>query len=110
MRAGDVLRLDRACSVQFIHPITVRVIRKLDWITYDGWCWIDCYQLGSNGEALARRSLFLMPEYVQYVPQPPPRPPATGRKPVAKRRGAPAAPLGSTETAPSRDTRRAGVR
>ncbi|MFG2051850.1 hypothetical protein ACGFIW_31010 [Micromonospora sp. NPDC048935] len=43
MKAGDLLRLDRAASIQFMIPITVRVIRKLDWITYDGWCWIDCY-------------------------------------------------------------------
>ncbi|MET8043613.1 hypothetical protein ABZU25_22450 [Micromonospora sp. NPDC005215] len=42
MKTGDMLRLDRAVSVQFMRPITVRVIRVLDWITYDGWAWIDC--------------------------------------------------------------------
>ncbi|MEU8088307.1 hypothetical protein AB0B57_32430 [Micromonospora sp. NPDC049101] len=62
-------------------PITVRVIRKLDWPTYYGWCWIDCYQVDSRGEAIARRSLFLRPDHVQYAPPPPPRPPATRRKP-----------------------------
>ncbi|MEU8283756.1 hypothetical protein AB0C01_05410 [Micromonospora sp. NPDC048905] len=68
MKTGDMLRLDRAVSVQFLHPITVRVIRVLDWITYDGWAWIDCYQLGPSGDAVARRSLFIQPARVQYVP------------------------------------------
>ncbi|MET8089232.1 hypothetical protein [Micromonospora sp. NPDC005220] len=68
MKAGDMLRLDRAVSVQFGHPITVRVIRVLDWITYDGWAWIDCYQVGPTGDAVARRSLFIQPAHVQYVP------------------------------------------
>ncbi|MCG5435170.1 hypothetical protein [Micromonospora foliorum] len=71
MKTGDMLRLDRAASVQFMHPITVRVIRVLDWITYDGWAWIDCYQLGPNGDAVARRSLFIQPAQVQYVPPSP---------------------------------------
>ncbi|MGC5286676.1 hypothetical protein [Micromonospora sp. DT231] len=85
MKAGDLLRLDRAASVQFMIPITVRVIRKLDWITYDGWCWIDCYQLDDKGDAIARRSLFLMPEHATYVPPPPPRQTPVGRKPLARK-------------------------
>ncbi|WP_328654864.1 hypothetical protein OG598_14165 [Micromonospora sp. NBC_00330] len=68
MKTGDMLRLDQAVSVQFMQPITVRVIRVLDWITYDGWVWIDCYQLGPTGGAVARRSLFIQPAHVQYVP------------------------------------------
>jgi hypothetical protein len=28
-----------------MRPIVVRVIRVLDWPTYDGWLWIDGYQL-----------------------------------------------------------------
>ncbi|MGC4744202.1 hypothetical protein ACLQ28_00855 [Micromonospora sp. DT201] len=36
-RTGDVLHLTRAASVQFLRPIFVRVIRVLDWPTYDGW-------------------------------------------------------------------------
>ncbi|WP_405429507.1 hypothetical protein [Micromonospora sp. NBC_00617] len=60
-RAGDVLHLTRAASVQFLRPIFVRVIRVLDWPTYDGWLWIDGYELAANGDAVARRSLFVMP-------------------------------------------------
>ncbi|MEK8106067.1 hypothetical protein NKG94_14530 [Micromonospora sp. M12] len=37
-------------------------------ITYDGWAWLDCYQLGPSGDAVARRSLFIQPARVQYVP------------------------------------------
>ncbi|WP_435795053.1 hypothetical protein [Micromonospora arida] len=43
-RPGEVLHLTRAASVQFLRPIFVRVIRVLDWPTYDGWLWIDCYE------------------------------------------------------------------
>ncbi|MEW2144590.1 hypothetical protein AB0869_17460 [Micromonospora vinacea] len=68
MKTGDMLRLDRAVSVQFMNPITVRVIRVLDWVTYDGWAWIDCYQLGPTGDAVARRSLFIQPAHAQHVP------------------------------------------
>ncbi|MDG4761988.1 hypothetical protein [Micromonospora sp. WMMD710] len=59
--SGDVLHLTRAASVQFLRPIFVRVIRVLDWPTYDGWLWIDGYELAANGDAVARRSLFVMP-------------------------------------------------
>ncbi|MFG1840666.1 hypothetical protein ACGFH8_19850 [Micromonospora sp. NPDC049175] len=48
-------------------PIAVRVIRRLDWPTYHGWCWIDCYQLDSRGHAIARRTLFVQPEHVRYA-------------------------------------------
>ncbi|MCX5070592.1 hypothetical protein OOJ91_32630 [Micromonospora lupini] len=44
----------------------LRVIRKLDWPTYDGWAWIDAYELDAKREAVARRSLFVRPECVQY--------------------------------------------
>ncbi|MEU7574839.1 hypothetical protein [Micromonospora sp. NPDC049240] len=37
IRAGDLLRLDRAASVQFCRPITVRVIREIaSRSTFDG--------------------------------------------------------------------------
>jgi hypothetical protein len=75
-RAGDVLHLTRAASVQFLRPIFVRVIRVLDWPTYDGWLWIEGYELAANGDAVARRSLFVMPAGLIW-----PDPPA----PVARR-------------------------
>ncbi|MFJ6198839.1 hypothetical protein [Micromonospora sp. NPDC092111] len=60
-RAGDLVQVTRAASVQFINPIMFRVIRVLDWITYDGWIWLDGYQLDAKGEAVARRSIFVQP-------------------------------------------------
>ncbi|PWR08051.1 hypothetical protein DKT68_17160 [Micromonospora acroterricola] len=85
VRSGDVLLLSRAASPQFFRPITVRVIRVLDRATYDGWLWIDAYQLGRDGLALARRSLYFMPEGAQLVVTPavvPGRRRPVGRTPV----------------------------
>ena len=36
-----------------------RVIRVHDWSTYDGWAWLDGYELNSAGEAVDRRSIFV---------------------------------------------------
>lgn len=58
-RAGDVLRVTRAASVQFAEPMLFRVIRVHDWPTYEGWVWLDGYQLNPAGEAVARRSIFV---------------------------------------------------
>ncbi|MCG5469198.1 hypothetical protein LADH09A_003106 [Micromonospora sp. LAH09] len=81
-RPGDVLHLTRAASVQFLRPILVRVIRVLDWPTYDGWLWIDGYELAKNGDAVARRSVFVMPAGLIW-PDPPARRP-TSRTPVKR--------------------------
>ncbi|MGX4652431.1 hypothetical protein ACWCHM_01910 [Micromonospora sp. SCSIO 07396] len=59
--AGDLIQVTRAASVQFIKPIHFRVIRVLDWPTYDGWVWLDGYQLDARGDAVARRSIFVQP-------------------------------------------------
>ncbi|MEU8409640.1 hypothetical protein AB0C19_25890 [Micromonospora sp. NPDC048842] len=55
------MHLTRPASVQFLRPIFVHVIRVLDCPTYDGWLWIDGHELAANGDAVARRSLFVMP-------------------------------------------------
>jgi hypothetical protein len=36
-----------------------RVIRVHDWPTYDGWVWLDGYQLDQSGDAVERRSIFV---------------------------------------------------
>ncbi|WP_436837226.1 hypothetical protein [Micromonospora matsumotoense] len=96
IRSGDVLHLSRTASVQFIRPITVRVIRVLtDWHTYDGWVWIDAYQLNGAGDAVRRRTLFLMPAGARRpAPQPDratsravPTPPARRGGATVSRRG-----------------------
>jgi hypothetical protein len=58
-RSGDVLRVSREASVQFAEPMMFRVIRVHDWQTYDGWAWLDGYQLNSAGDAVERRSIFV---------------------------------------------------
>jgi hypothetical protein len=36
-----------------------RVIRVHDWPTYDGWVWLDGYELNAAGDAVERRSIFV---------------------------------------------------
>jgi hypothetical protein len=58
-RSGDVIQVTRAASVQFSAPMLFRVIRVHDWPTYDGWIWLDGYELNSTGDAVERRSIFV---------------------------------------------------
>ena len=71
-RSGDVLRVTRQASVQFTEPMLFRVIRVHDWQTYDGWAWLDGYELDSTGEAVERRSIFVELDGLQAVPKPGP--------------------------------------
>ena len=66
-RSGDVLRVTKAASVQFAEPMLFRVIRVHDWPTYDGWAWLDGYQLDNSGDAIERRSIFVLIEGLQRV-------------------------------------------
>ncbi|MEU6023645.1 hypothetical protein [Micromonospora sp. NPDC047134] len=60
MKAGDVLHLTRAASPQFVRPILFRLIKvRTELPTYDGWTWLDGYQLDNKGDAVARRELFV---------------------------------------------------
>ncbi|MEV4825111.1 hypothetical protein [Micromonospora sp. NPDC049274] len=60
MKAGDVVLLTTAASVQFLRPIFVRVIREFpERYTYEGWVWIDGYDLNAAGDAVARRELYV---------------------------------------------------
>ncbi|GAB3955210.1 hypothetical protein [Micromonospora vulcania] len=67
-RSGELLYVSRTASVQFIHPILFRVIRVLDWITYDGWIWLEGYQLDAKGDALIKRSIFVMKAGLRSAP------------------------------------------
>ncbi|MFG1803706.1 hypothetical protein ACGFI4_26550 [Micromonospora carbonacea] len=61
LRAGDVLHITAACSVQFTNPMMFRLIKvRHDLVTYDHWIWLDGYQLDANGEAVARREIFVL--------------------------------------------------
>lgn len=66
-RSGDVLLLTRDASPQFVKPLRFRVIRRHDWPTYHGWCWLDGYQLNDRGAATARRSLYVHTAGVLYL-------------------------------------------
>ncbi|MGC4889550.1 hypothetical protein [Micromonospora sp. DT227] len=80
IRAGDLLRLDRAASVQFCRPITVRVIREIaDRSTFDGWAWIEAYELNGRGEAVAKRELFVQPAGLRWLDAKPSSGPSPAR-------------------------------
>lgn len=68
-RAGDILHVTREASVQFATPIFFRVIRVHDWPTYDGWLWLDGYQLNAAGDAVERRSIFVQSGGLRAVQQ-----------------------------------------
>lgn len=60
LHGGDELILDRNASVQFMTPVPFRLIRVLPTVTYEGWCWLDGYELDrASGEAVERRQLFV---------------------------------------------------
>jgi hypothetical protein len=71
-RSGDVLRITRAASVQFSTPMLFRVIRVHDWSTYNGWAWLDGYELNSVGDAVERRSIFVQLDGLQPAQSAPP--------------------------------------
>jgi hypothetical protein len=58
-RSGEVIRVTRSASVQFASPMLFRVIRVHDWSTYDGWAWLDGYELNTSGDAVERRTIFV---------------------------------------------------
>lgn len=58
-QSGEIVHLTNAASVQFTSPMLFRIIRCHDWPTYDGWIWLDGYQLSAIGDAVERRSVFV---------------------------------------------------
>ncbi|WP_431897793.1 AAA family ATPase [Micromonospora haikouensis] len=59
---GDVILVTRKASVQFVEPMTFRVIKVLtELVTYHGWVWLRGYQLDDKGRAVASRELFVQP-------------------------------------------------
>lgn len=62
LMAGQLLALDRAASPQFTGDgIQLRLIRVVhEWQSgYDGWIWLDGYEMNSAGEATERRSVYV---------------------------------------------------
>jgi hypothetical protein len=58
-RSGEVIHVTKAASVQFAAPMLFRVIRVHDWPTYEGWVWLDGYELNAAFDAVERRSIFV---------------------------------------------------
>lgn len=89
-RSGDVVYLGPAANVQFGggRGFYFRVIRVHDWTTYDGWMWLDGYQLNRRGEAVERRSVFVQIAGLRPAPQVSARaaPPTGGRAPLGSAR------------------------
>lgn len=82
-RAGDVLHVTSAASVQFRRSILFRVIRVLDWPAFDGWAWLDGYELNAAGDAVSRRTIFVQRaglELIEAAPEPRPHTARTLRR------------------------------
>jgi hypothetical protein len=45
--------------VQFRAPILFRVIRVLKRETYEGWVWLEGYEVNGHGDAVLRREIFV---------------------------------------------------
>lgn len=86
-RSGDVLQVTRAASVQFAVPMLFRVIRVHDWPTYDGWLWLDGYELNAAGDAVERRSIFVQLSGLRQVGVATEARPHRPRRPVAQAAG-----------------------
>ncbi|AGL13553.1 hypothetical protein L083_0043 [Actinoplanes sp. N902-109] len=80
-RSGDVIHVTKAASVQFSSPMIFRVIRVHDWPTYEGWIWLDGYELNSAGDAVERRSIFVQVSGLRQVGKAPDPRARNGRQP-----------------------------
>lgn len=69
-RPGDIFLVDRSASVQFAgdRGLRVRVVRVDQKPTYDGWVWLTVYVLGPDGDAVARRNIYVQVAGLRPVP------------------------------------------
>lgn len=69
-RPGELLTITVAASVQFHHPIRFAVISVSDSETgYDGWAWLDGYEINAAGDAVDRRSIFVQLDGLGRIPR-----------------------------------------
>ncbi len=71
-QAGDLFLITVRASIQFVacEPFLFRVIRPLPWSTYQGWLWMEGYQLNAAGDAVMRRSIFVQLSGLTYAYRP----------------------------------------
>lgn len=68
LKPGDLVLVTRYASVQFAQPILFRLIRVLPYVTYDGWAWLDGYEIDQTSRiAVARREIFVQPGNLRPV-------------------------------------------
>jgi hypothetical protein len=74
LTAGDVVHVGHLASVQFTgrNGFVFRVIAVDSRPTYDGWLWLDGYQLDRRGHAVARRRIFVREAGLQPAATPDP--------------------------------------
>lgn len=89
MKAGDIVHLTTAASVQFLRPIFVRVIRKFPSGTRTRVVWIEGYELNAAGDAVARRELYVMRDGCAYRFRPRVAPPIRAARSHVPREGRP---------------------
>ncbi|MEV4768078.1 hypothetical protein [Micromonospora humida] len=107
LRGGDLIHVTREVSPQFIRPITVRVIRELpDRHTYDGWTWIEAYELGPDGLARRRRELYVRRAGVRWLSSPPPAAPRPPAPRAAVKRATPKPKTGAAKPTAGRSAAR----
>ncbi len=92
-RSGDVIHVTKAASVQFTASMLFRVIRVHDWPTYDGWIWLDGYELNSAGDAVERRSIFVQVSGLRQVGKAPDPRARNARRPSAAPVAVPGRPV-----------------
>ncbi|MFI5936362.1 hypothetical protein [Actinoplanes sp. NPDC051494] len=61
VRVGDVVMVGRSASVQFAgaSAFAYRVVDVDGRPTYDGWVWLDGFQLDRQGRPVQRRKIFV---------------------------------------------------
>jgi hypothetical protein len=93
VRAGVVVQVGAAAAVQFAggRGFAFRAIRRHDWATCVGDAWLDGYQVDAAGEAVERRSIFVLIDGLFPAPAPQ-RPTGVARRPGGRRSGTDAEP------------------
>jgi hypothetical protein len=92
-RPGDIFLVGRSASVQFAgdRGLRVRVVRVDRKPTYDGWAWLTVYVLGPDGDAVARRDIYVQVAGLRPAPAVPGEPRSKPNNAGPARRSAPSA-------------------
>jgi hypothetical protein len=68
IRPGDTYLVGAGCGVPHgFRPIRFRVVRVWDWPTWDGAVWMDGYELDDDGDAVERRTIYVLAAGLKLV-------------------------------------------